>query len=249
MSKEISRIIEVIRTSFLRATIYETLFFTPSRVIVARICVTGAEPVFTDHWYTLIGGIILQLLTSKHKERRAKERKEKYPKLPPEDILKDDKHNYAISNSEITKVELLYSPRTGGKPRPREIEITTGKKKRKWSIRPSTDPLEDYENILRPIFGDKFYTTDQPIKVKKPVLTWNIAPVFVTLLHIFVTLLAFAVWLSTTIFTGLWEFQRMGYLGGDWYMHSFIWTIFIGLPMRARTYEKPPFKKKNQLPV
>jgi len=72
-----------------------------------------------------------------------------------------------IPNSEITKVELKKSWLSGAK-----IHITTTKKKYKWHIKPTTAhtraeglltkskllmkaKLEYYENMLRPIFGDK----------------------------------------------------------------------------------------------
>ena len=66
-----------------------------------------------------------------------------------------------IPNSEITKVELKKSWLSGAK-----IQITTTKEKYKWHIKPTTAQartqgrfpkakLEHYENILRPVFGDK----------------------------------------------------------------------------------------------
>ena len=102
MSEKIFGVIKVMRTTFLRK-IYENLFFTPDRVVVARTSVTGTEAVYTEHWFTLIAGIIIQLFIGEYKERKVKEKKEKYPKLPPEDILKDDKHNYARARSRQAK--------------------------------------------------------------------------------------------------------------------------------------------------
>ena len=165
MSEKALAIIGVNRPAFMR-TIMETLVFTPDRVIVAR---TGKD--------LMVGGVIggavgagveavIKARKKKTKEQEWKERVKIFFELPLEDILKADKHNFAIPNSEITKVERKSRLR---------FHITTSKKKYKWySGVVISDPkmvasgdipwetdwkdprlFEDYENVLRPIFGDK----------------------------------------------------------------------------------------------
>jgi hypothetical protein len=129
--------------------VHEDLFFTPSKVIVARIggglayllMIVAPLPVLAD-----MGNRIV----NKDKELR---------KLNIESILKADKNNYVISDADITKIELKK------KMRIITLQIETQTKKIKFY--PVGIPeniagkevvkhgLEEYESLLRPIFGDK----------------------------------------------------------------------------------------------
>lgn len=138
MSEEVLGVIGVMRPAFAR-TIYETLFFTPDRVIVARTS-GGLGAVF--------GGIGAGI-----DAYRGGKKAEELGKLSMESVLTADKHNYAVSNSEITKVE-LRKKWTGIK-----INIETKDETGKWTCigipEKKKVKIEDYENILRPVFGDK----------------------------------------------------------------------------------------------
>jgi len=144
MSEKIFGIIEANRPAFMR-TIRETLFFTSDKVIVART--SGSSGVM----FGAIGAIYDSITTTK--------KAEKMLELPLEDVLKAHKDNYAIPNSEITRVELKSRMR---------LNIITSKDKHKWYggglsrdlILPEKKEKkvrypEDYGNMLRPIFGDK----------------------------------------------------------------------------------------------
>jgi len=145
MSEKVFGIIKVNR-----GNTRETLFLTPDRVIVARTS-GGFGGMFGG-----IGAVI--------SEYKGKKKEKEYLELSPESVLTADKKNFAIPKSEITKVEL--KKRRFGK----ELNIATSKKKYEWSdkiyeehkwnvaglIPEKKDAkLEDYEDILRPIFGEK----------------------------------------------------------------------------------------------
>ena len=144
MSEKVLGIIRVFRPAFARQ-IYEDLFLTPDRVIVARTSGGIGGMLFGA-----VGGAIEGVISA----YREKKKEKGYLELPLEDVLKADKNNFAIPKSEITKVELKKFGR-GAK-----INIITSKKKHKWyaaGLIPEKKgvKLEDYENILRPVFGDK----------------------------------------------------------------------------------------------
>ena len=95
-----------------------------------------------------VGGVVGAVLDA----RKAKKKDEEQRELSLEDILKADKNNFAIPNSDITEVELKRYVR-GTK-----IEIETSKKygKTKWYADGAwKDVGEKHENMLRPIFGDR----------------------------------------------------------------------------------------------
>ena len=151
MSGKVLGIIPVRRPSFAR-TIGETLYFTSDRVIVARTYSSGLKGMIPGV------GVAITLKDARKAEKKA----EGILELP-EGILKAHKDNYAIPNSEITKVELKKYGKYGAK-----IHITTSKKKHKWyhlqygeTKEGKTIKLEfreyssDLENILRQAFGDK----------------------------------------------------------------------------------------------
>jgi len=144
MSEKVLGIIRVNRPAFAR-TITETLFFTPDRVIVART--SGG---FGGMLFGVIGAGIEAAITA----RKGKKKEKEYLELSLESVLKADKNNFAIPNSEVTKIELKSR---------RRFHITTSKKKHEWYAGPILPEEkgkkvrypEDYEDILRPVFGDK----------------------------------------------------------------------------------------------
>jgi hypothetical protein len=98
-------------------------------------------------WTIGVGGVVGVIL-----DAREAKKKEEHRELSLEDILKADKNNYAISNSDITEVELKKLWRGT------HIQIKTSKKygKTKWDVEGSwKDVGEKYDNMLRPIFGDR----------------------------------------------------------------------------------------------
>jgi len=138
MSEEVLGIIQVLKTGFRSAN--QILFVTPDRVIVARK--SGASG-------GLFGVIGIAIQASKGKKRE-----KEYLELSPEDVLKADKKNFALPNSEIREVELKCG---GGNLV--ELKIITSEKKHKWLVLPfevkKEQRTEDCENILRPVFGDR----------------------------------------------------------------------------------------------
>ena len=143
--KEVLGIIRGGRWTFARHMVFEDLFFTPDRVFVARVA-TGAP------WYAPTEIDIAKSLYNV--SYKLKKSEKGYLELPLGDVLKADKNNYAISNSEIIKVELKKFGRGSF------INITTNKKTQKWftlGLIPEKKDvkLEDYENILRQAFPDK----------------------------------------------------------------------------------------------
>ena len=146
MSDELLGVIRVVGTGFVPA--HEELFFIPDRVIVAR---TGGGRSYALGLFA----VGLQV-DAKHKELRT---------LPTESVLKADKNNYAILNSEIKKIEI------NKKHGILSLQIETKDKKRKWyalgviekeeetSKEVSKGQLSDYAKILKPIFGGKLSFT------------------------------------------------------------------------------------------
>jgi hypothetical protein len=142
MSEEVLGIIGVFRPAFARQ-ISETLYFTLDRTVVARTSSGKGGMLFGAVGAGIEAGL---------QHREAKKKGELYSKLSFEDILKADKNNYAIPNSEITEVELKKYGR-GTK-----LNIKTSKKygKTKWYVGGAwKDVGEKYENMLRPIFKDR----------------------------------------------------------------------------------------------
>lgn len=142
MNEKVSRTISVFRPAFMRQ-ISEILFFTSARTIVARAGSGGIGMMFGA-----VGATAEAVITA----RKVKKIEKEHHKFSVEDILKADKNNYGIPNSEIEKVELKKFGR-GAK-----LHIKTRKKygKTKWYARGAwKDVGEKYENMLRPIFGDR----------------------------------------------------------------------------------------------
>ena len=125
----------------------ELLFLTPDRVVVAN-CIEKSR--LGDFLNAFLGSYVRSSDTYIHSKKKEKE----YLELPLESVLTADEKNFAIPNSEITKVE-LKKMRVGV-----ELNIITGKKEHKsWAkgLIPEKKKakIEDYEKLLRPIFGDK----------------------------------------------------------------------------------------------
>ena len=142
--------------------VHEFLLFTPERVVVVRQS-TKLLPYPTAGVHNVIGMLVEFLKT-----------------MRIEEILRSDKHNFAIANSEIKKVELtkwviprgffemeVYPRGATGSDVVKlekshgwiEFSIITSEKKYQWKDleipgKRSTD-FEDCENMLRPIFRDK----------------------------------------------------------------------------------------------
>jgi hypothetical protein len=143
--------------------VHEFLLFTPERVVVVRQS-AKLFPYPTAGAYANVSDMLVELLKT----------------MKIEDVLRSDKHNFAISISEITKVELtkwviprgffemeVYPRGATGSDVDKlekshgwiELSIITSKKKYQWKDLeiPKKKPVEfeDYRNMLRPIFGDK----------------------------------------------------------------------------------------------
>lgn len=107
---------------------------------------------------------IIHMLQSRKKKRE-------YVRLSPEDILNVEKNNFAITASEVSKVELWEDWHVRYRETPWErvrsqpvLRIILSKKvhkhkEYKWNLPKGkhwgTSYLSHYENLLRPVFGDK----------------------------------------------------------------------------------------------
>ena len=144
MSEEVLGSIKVGRLTHMGyGSVNETVYFSPDRTVVART--SGAKGGVL---FGAIGGAI----EGARQQTEAQKKKEEYSKLPLEDILKADKNNYAVPNSEIIAVELKKDWRVIS------LNIKTSKKygETKWHIAELwKDAGEKYQNMLRPIFKDK----------------------------------------------------------------------------------------------
>lgn len=160
MSEKVLGILRAKRWVFsIRPYVSEFLLFTLDRLIVVRQ--SAKLPYYTlGATHTDATGILAELLKT----------------VKVEEILKSDKHNFAIPNSEITKIELTKSCGEADAVYPRgytgsnidklrwslkwiNLDVITSRKKYKWNdldIPEKKDvELEDYENMLRPVFDDK----------------------------------------------------------------------------------------------
>lgn len=134
----------------LARTITETLFITPDRIVVARTS-GGKGGVIGG----LLGGAIGGAVGGVMQARDAKKKTEQYSQISLESILKADKNNYAIPNTDVEKIEIKSRNR---------FHITTTKEQHKWYLSPKEagwttssikEDIKNLENILRPIFGDR----------------------------------------------------------------------------------------------
>jgi hypothetical protein len=128
----------------------ELLFFTPDRVVVANCMEIHKKSRVEDLFYMLSGSYVRSTDTYNHNKKKEKE----YLELPLESVLTADEKNFAIPNSEITKVELRK--RWVGV----ELNILAREKEHKSLVtglipEKKKTKIEDYEKLLRPVFGDK----------------------------------------------------------------------------------------------
>lgn len=137
MSERILGVITVFRTNYLRwRTLFEDLYFTTNRVIVARISSASylVSPV----------GVLA---------RWPKTTKEEIVGFSVEELLKANKSNFSIYHSEVRSVELKKHG-LGAK-----IRLITDEKKYEWYVRgipgKKDAKIEDYENILKTVFPNK----------------------------------------------------------------------------------------------
>ena len=141
----------------------EFLLFTHSRVVVARQF-SRLFPYLAEGANANVDDFLIELLKT----------------LRVEDLLRADKHSFAIPHSEIRKVilekwvcprgffEMEVYPRGSTASNvvklakssgPMNLSIVTSEKSYRWTDlevpQKKTVEFEEYENLLRPIFGDK----------------------------------------------------------------------------------------------
>jgi hypothetical protein len=115
------------------------LFFTNNRIIISK---RGTFKEFASFFAGGFAGYWLAIRSDKKKG-------EKIMELSPNEVLKEDKENYEIQNSNISKVELKkYSKFMW--PYSSEILIHTQDKKRKFRIKGVK--YEDVKELLNTVF-------------------------------------------------------------------------------------------------
>lgn len=155
MSKKVLGIFKARRFVFsIPPYVSELLLFSQDRVVVIR---RVSKPSF--------------LAASPHTEKSAI-LAEFLKTMDVGNILRSDKHNFAIPNSEITKVELKKS--YIDMDTWLDFSILTSKQRYKWNAlnlpQKKDAELRDYEGILRPIFGDRL-AVRSAAEMKQP-LDW-----------------------------------------------------------------------------
>ncbi|MDH5449023.1 MAG: hypothetical protein OEY24_03430 [Candidatus Bathyarchaeota archaeon] len=159
MSEKVLCVLQVAKPAWSRI-IHEKLIITPNRTFVVRGWEehkhAGTYAGSTDIVSLIFG--LAEGVSDAHKTAKSKKKmreRERYVNTP-EKLLKADKSNFAISNSDINEVRLKKNVF-------RTISInffTKDKKKFGWYLKGLNDKtkdvkLEECENILRLIFGDK----------------------------------------------------------------------------------------------
>jgi hypothetical protein len=145
MSEEILFTMKVYRAAFGWGQVYENLYFTVDRTVVAK---TSSKKV------GLLFGLIGAGIDGALQQRAENKKQELYRKSSLDDIIKENWDNYEIPNSEITAVELKKYFRNI------KFNIKPSKKyehkKTKWFTGDTWQEAgETYEHMLRPIFKDK----------------------------------------------------------------------------------------------
>ncbi|MEM0007564.1 MAG: hypothetical protein QXR89_04775 [Candidatus Bathyarchaeia archaeon] len=130
-------VINSFRTSYLRwRTLFEDLYFTTNRVIVAKI---GSG----SYLISPVGVLV----------RWPKTAKQEFVGFSAEELLKANQNNFAIYYSEVRSVELKKHG-LGAK-----IRLITDEKKYEWYVRgipgKKDAKIEDYESILKTVFPNK----------------------------------------------------------------------------------------------
>lgn len=139
VSEERLGIIKVMRFGF--PAVYENLFVTSDRMVVART---------SDGWNDYLAW---QGATA------PEQRSDNLRNFSTEDVLKSNKQNYQIVNSEIVGIEVKK------KFNVISIKLAAKSKEHKWTAMglvtkvsdgKTIGRIEDYVSFLRPIYGDKF---------------------------------------------------------------------------------------------
>lgn len=122
---------------------HQTLFFTEKRIVVAK---RGGGLAGT---LGIFGGAVTAVAGAAYDSHRAGKKGEELVELSVESILKADKKNFAIDNSELVKVELKKLA----------MKVETKKKKYKFiaegipGMKPKSRwkgiPVEEYVNVLK----------------------------------------------------------------------------------------------------
>jgi len=159
----------------------EVLAFTPNRVFVVGFPEGGIFGGGYGEDPVGVAMLVIDVLAGLHTRGKSDE----LLKADFEEFLKAGKNNLVIPNSEIREVEL----KNGGKWA--KLNIITSKKKYErgdkiyveyeWHVaglipEKKDVKIEDYENILRPIFGDKLSvkTRERKLKKKKEAKAWEL---------------------------------------------------------------------------
>ena len=140
--EEVLNVINVNRPNYW-GRIFETLYFTADRTIVAR---TSSQKV--GMLFGVVGAGIDTALQQHEDERK----RAQYRKSSLDDIVKANKNNYVIPNSDVTAVELSKYYRNT------KLVIRTAKNygKTEWYLGEQwKDVGETNAKLLRPIFKDK----------------------------------------------------------------------------------------------
>ncbi len=153
MSEKVVGVVKVFRSATFRGMINERLYFTPARIVVARTSSDKGGYMF---------GVVGAAADAVRQTREEKKKTEHYSALPLEDMIKADKHNYAIPNGQVRKIELKKQWRGASIEIETDTKVIEGKKtKQKWVInqrlkdKPPRDDIPEYADVLRPIFGDR----------------------------------------------------------------------------------------------
>ena len=130
----------------------EVLVFTPNSLFVARLSTRGIFGVNRGEDAIGIAMLFIDMLWDSHTRRKSEERL----MANLEELLKADKSKFVIPTSEIREVELKKRPSVHLLC---DLKIITYGK-HEWCVEglipeKKDVKLEDYENMLRPVFGDK----------------------------------------------------------------------------------------------
>ena len=140
MSSKPLGIIGVIRfVGWTRLQVYEALYFTDDKVIVARTA-TG----FHLKWGAI--NAIIGYYTAKQQE-------ENMESMSVEEVLNSDENSFAIPYSQIEEIELKRFLGAA------KLRLTVNGKKYRWDVRGIPHikkyKVSDVKSILRPIFEEK----------------------------------------------------------------------------------------------
>lgn len=157
MSEKVLGVLQVVKPDW-GGLIHEEIVVTSDRMLVIRKWKEhmGSGVGATNIFDALILGAIDAYETSESKRKMRKRGKQANTL---EELLKADKNNVAIPNSIITEVRLK---KRRGLP---SLNVVINKKKYGWTLEGLNNQkkgvkIEDYETILRPVFGDKLFVKE-----------------------------------------------------------------------------------------